>query len=68
MDLIALRNVMHLEVENMLRDLIVNCAINSIILEPFRNLLYVFSNRPVNVVPGIKLYYARNGDYDTSCK
>jgi len=41
-DLIALRNVMHLEVENMLRDLIVNCAINSIILEPFRKLLYTY--------------------------
>lgn len=67
MDLIALRNVMHFEVGNMLRDLIVNCAINSIIPEPFRKLLYVFSNRPVNV-PGIKLHYARNGNYDTSCK
>lgn len=59
---------MHLEVGNRLRDLIVNSAINNATLVPFRELLYAFSNGPINVVPGIKLHCTRDDDYDTSCK
>lgn len=63
--MILLQNVMHLKVGYILRYLIVNCGINSIVLEPFRELLYVFSNSPIDVARGIKLHCARDDDYDT---